>query len=121
MTHVLDLDLADVAVLQRAEALVVGAAEDEVARLEGHHGGESSDDVTAAVLHVAGAIVLPELAIHGVLDAEVVRVPDLVGGRDRGAEGEERVEGLAVLAGQGWLALAPGAGGDIPRGGGAED
>src|SRR3972149_1180876 len=53
----LDLDLADVTVLQRAEALMVGAAEDEVARLERHHGGESGDDVTAPVLHAAGAIV----------------------------------------------------------------
>ncbi len=51
------------------------------------------------MLHVVGAVVVPQLAVVPEPDVQVVGVLDLVGGGDAGPERREGVEGLAEPAG----------------------
>ena len=78
--------------------LVVGAAHEQVAGLQGHNAGHGGDELGDAVLHVAGAVVVADLPVHPVLDVEIVRVRDLVRGHDPGADGVEGIEALAEIA-----------------------
>ena len=59
----LDFDFHGLAVLQRAQALVVGAAGDEIAGVHGHHRGGELDQLRHAVLHVVGIVVVAQLAV----------------------------------------------------------
>src|SRR5579859_6474280 len=94
----LDLDLDALAVLQGAEPLVVGAAGDDVAGVEGHDRRGELDEFRHPVLHVVGVVVVPQLAVVPEAHDEVVGLGDLVGGRDARPQWGEGVEGLAEPA-----------------------
>src|SRR5436309_13171191 len=53
-TDRLELEFAQLAVLEWAEALVVGAAGEQVAAVHGHDGGCELDQLRHRVLHVVG-------------------------------------------------------------------
>jgi len=93
-----DLEVHDLAVLQRAEAFVVGATRDDVARVERHDRRGELDQLGHEVLHVVGVVVVAELAVHPELHVDVVGVRDLVDRRDARPDGRERVERLAEPA-----------------------
>src|SRR5665647_78636 len=63
LTNVLDFNLDGLAVLQRAKALVVGAAGDQVAGIHGHDRGCKFDQLRNTVLHVVGIVVVAQLAV----------------------------------------------------------
>src|SRR6266850_7780581 len=93
-----NLEVDDLAVLERPQAFVVRAARDEVARVERHDGRGELDQLRDLVLHVVGVVVVPELAVDPELDVDVVGIRDLVERGDAGADGRERVERLAEPA-----------------------
>src|SRR5439155_2349108 len=77
-THPLDLELDEVAVLERREPAVVGAAGEHVARLERVDGGDPLDAARDLVGHVARAEVLLERAVDPQLHLVLERVWHLV-------------------------------------------
>src|SRR5512143_622301 len=85
LADVLDLDLDRLAVLKRPEALVVGAAGNEIPRIHSHHRRSELDKLWHPMFHVIGAVVVTQLTIIPEAHDQVVRVLDLVGGRDAGA------------------------------------
>ena len=93
-----DLEVHDLAVLQRTQPLVVGAAGDEVAGVQGHDARGELDQLGHQVLHVVGVVVVAELAVDPELHVDVVGVGDLVERGDAGADGREGVERLAEPA-----------------------
>src|SRR5712691_8939761 len=89
-----DLEVDDLAVLQRTQALMVGAAGDHVAGVEGHDRRGKLDQLRHQVLHVVRVVVVTELPIDPELHVNIVGVGDLVGGGNARADGCKRVEGL---------------------------
>src|SRR5438874_4261161 len=71
------------------------AGADHHAGAQGEVGREEVDQVGDAELHAAGAVVLPDLAIHRRAQRERLRVGDLVGGHQAGPERRRAVEVLA--------------------------
>src|SRR6516164_9432250 len=114
LTDILDFDLDHLAVLQRTEAFVVGAAGNEIAGVHCHHRGGELDEFGHAMLHVVGIVVVAELAIVPEAYDQVVRLYDLVGGGDAGADRRERVERLTEPAGE--RSRRPGAAALLARG-----
>jgi hypothetical protein len=104
---VLDLDLNRLTVLQGTEALVVGAAGNQIAGVHGHHRGGKFNEFGHAMLHVVGVVVVAELAIVPEPHNEIVGVRNFVGGDDAGADRREGVERFAEPAGE--RARRPGA------------
>ncbi len=102
---------------------MVGAAGDDVAGVQGHHGGGEGDQFAHPVLHVVGVVVVAQLPVVPEPHVQVVGVLDLVGGGDAGADRSEGVERLAEPARRrsgrpGEAAVA--AGGDVDHAGVAE-
>src|SRR5690606_39245569 len=113
-TDLLDVQDHAVSVAERSHS-GRGAGRDHVARVQGHDGGGVSDQFADAEDEVRRVGALPGGAADVAAQVEGVRVRDLVGGHDPGAERGERVEGLA-----GGAVLA-GADGDVQDAGVAED
>src|SRR6266511_6284219 len=86
----LQLDLAKLAILERAEALMVGATGNDVARVQRHdHAGEL-DQLWHPVLHVVGDVIVIQVAIIPEPHPQLVGVADLVrrsNTRPNGGEG----------------------------------
>ncbi len=97
-TDMLHLDLDRLAILQGAEPLVVGAAGDEVAGIQGHHGRGELDQLRHPVLHVVGVVVVAQLPVVPEPHDDVVRLGNLVGRRDARPDRREGVERLAEPA-----------------------
>src|SRR5947199_3819299 len=95
----LRLQLDQVPVLEGAEAAVVGARRQDVARLQGMDGADPLDAPRDLVGHVAGVEVLLERLVHPEPDLQSVRVAHLVGGHQPGAHGREGVAGLRLVEG----------------------
>src|SRR5438132_13635785 len=86
-----NLDFDDVARLQRPDP-GGRAGEDDVARLERHHGGDELDYRRAGKDHQAGAAVLFDDAIHARAEREIGRVEVRL---DAGADGTESIEAFS--------------------------
>ena len=108
-----------VAILHRAEPLVVRAAADDVAGVQRRHRGDVGHQLVDRPLHVAGRVVLAALAVDVDGDAQRLRVGDLVFGDDPGTERGEGIERLAEEAVDAGAAQT--AGRDIVVGDVAED
>src|SRR6266545_2769507 len=89
-----DLHVDVVAVLEGAEALVVGAHEEDVAGADALDAGGPGDRLGDAVGEVAGVVVGPQLAVHREADVQLVGVGDLVPGDDARSEGGKSRVGL---------------------------
>src|SRR6185437_13638692 len=89
-----DLDLHRLAVLQRAEPLVIGAAGDEVAGIHRHHRCGEFDELGHAMLHVVGIVIVPQLPVVPEAHDDIVWIGDLVGSRDAWTDRRERIERL---------------------------
>src|SRR6185295_11960285 len=93
----LDFELDHVAVLESAQAAVVGAGGENVAGLQRVDRRDPLDAARDLVGHVTGVEVLLELAIDPQLYLESVRIAHLVGGDDVGADGREGVARLHLV------------------------
>jgi len=85
------------AVLERPDALVVGAQEEEVAGLQSDHRAHPRQALFDGVGDVAHGIVVPELAVDPHTYLDLMRVRDFVPGRDAGPDRGEGVKRLAEL------------------------
>src|SRR5262245_1925809 len=93
------------AVLERPDALVVGAQEEEVAGLQRYHGTHPRQALFNGVGDVAHRIVVPGLAVDPHAHLELMRVRDLVPGCDAWPDRGEGVKRLAeLLTGLRWEA-----------------
>src|SRR5262245_34118641 len=100
----LQFDLAELAVLEWAQSLVVGTTGDDVARVQRHdHTGEL-DQLWHTVLHVVGDVVVIQLTVVPEPHPQPVGILDLIGGGNARPDGRKGVEALAHPA-----TLAPGA------------
>ncbi len=86
-----------VAVLDGADALVVRACADQVARIEGRDAAAELDALGDIVGHVAGVEVVALLAVVGHQDVQIVGVRYLVAGDDPRAHGAEGAPRLAQV------------------------
>src|SRR5688572_10703426 len=96
----IDLQLHDVAWLQepgqlQAAAGAYSARGDDFARMQCLGAGDEGEDLREAVLHGARVAATPALAVDAHFHVEGLRIADLVGGDDPGAE---YVAGVEVLA-----------------------
>src|SRR5882762_4162774 len=102
--NLFQFDLAEFAVLERAQPLMIGATGDDIARVQGHdHAGEL-DQLWHAVLHVVGDVIMIQVTVVPEPHPQPVGVLDLIDGSNARPDGREGVEALAHPA-----ALAPGA------------
>src|SRR5215218_2004620 len=67
-----------VAVLHRAQSLVVRPTADHVAGMQGCHGRDIREQVDDWSLHVAGGIVPPTFSVYVDGDVQVVRIRDVI-------------------------------------------
>src|SRR4030095_2755021 len=105
--HAADLvqfDLTEFAILERAQPLMVSAAGDNVARVQGHdHAGEL-DQLWHAVLHVIGNVIVIQVHVVPAPHPQSIGILDLIGGGNAWPDGRKGVEALAHPT-----PLAPGA------------
>src|SRR5207302_10559708 len=100
----LQFDLTELTVLERAQALMVGATGNDVARVQGHdHAGEL-DQLGYAMLHVIGNVIVIQVTVVPEPHPQPVGILDLIGGGNARPDGCKGVEALAHPA-----TLAPGA------------
>src|SRR5262245_39783074 len=100
----LEFDLAELAVLERAQPLVIGATGDDVARVQGHdHAGEL-DQLGHAVLHVISNVIVIQVTVVPEPHLQPIGILDLIGGGNARPDGRKGIEALAHPA-----TLAPGA------------
>ena len=92
--NVVDRQCHRLAVLERTETLVIGAAGDHVAVTESDASGGPRDQLGHAVLHVVGVVVVAQLSVVPEPDVQVVGIVDLIGGDD---PRPDRAEGVKRL------------------------
>src|SRR5258706_1304746 len=95
----LGLELDPVAVLEAAEAAMVGSRRQNVPRLEGMDRTHPLDAARDLVRHVAGVEILLQLAVHPQPDLQVLRVGSLVRGHDVRPHRRERRPGFHLVEG----------------------
>src|SRR5262249_14668774 len=96
-TQAVALELDPIAVLEAAQATVIGAGRQDVAGLERVDRRDPLDAARDLVRHVTGVEVLLQLAVHPQPHLELVRVSDLVGRHDPRADRRERVTRLHLV------------------------
>src|SRR5262245_53668876 len=99
----LQLDLAELAILQWTQALMIGATGDDVARVQGHEPAGKLDQLRYLVLHVVGDVIMVQFAVVPEPHPQPVGVLDLVHGSNAGSEGSKGIKTFAHPA-----PLAPG-------------
>jgi hypothetical protein len=111
MHHVARLQIPGLGLLAEPDARR-GAGGDDVARQQLHELRDIGDDLLDGEDHRRGAAVLLALAIDVEPHRQRLRIADLVGGHQPGADRAEGREALALVPGRAALGL-PGALGDV--------
>src|SRR5262249_38716457 len=116
----LEFDLTELAILEWAQPLMVGATGDDVARVQGHDHAGKLDQLWHTVLHIVGDVIVIQVPVVPKPYPQPVGVLDLIGGGNARPDGRKGVEALTHPAPLAPGAAAFGAGRDIDDAGEAE-
>src|SRR5215510_8158172 len=99
LAQLFDLELDAIAVLEGVQATMIGAARQDIARLQRMDRTHELDAARNLVRHVVGVEVLLQLTVVPQLDLELMRIGNLVRGHDVGADLCKRVARFALIEG----------------------